>query len=146
MLLERISEDIKAAMRSKDQVALRSLRLIKSALMLLHSEGGAKPTEDDEMGVLIKMAKQRRDAIEIFGKEGRQDLLLKEQEELDIIETFLPKALTEEELKTELTSIINELGAEGMKDMGKVMGVASQKLKGKADGKIMSAMVRDLLT
>ena len=145
MLLEQLSEEIKDAMRAKDQVRLRSLRLIKSALMLLHSEGGSGPSADDEVVVLIKMAKQRKDSIAIFEKEGRTDLATKEQEELEVISQYLPKQLSEVEIKTEVEEIIRQSGSSSMKDMGKVMGIATQKLKGKADGKLISQFVKELL-
>ncbi len=145
MLLDQLASEIKDAMRAKDQVKLRSLRLIKSALMLLHSEGGAAPTEEAEMAVLIKMAKQRKDSIAIFEKEGRDDLAQKEKEELEVISTYLPKQLSEEEVKAEVVNVIAQSGANSMKDMGKVMGIASQKMKGKADGKLISQIVKELL-
>jgi uncharacterized protein YqeY len=145
MLLDQLASEIKDAMRAKDQVKLRSLRLIKSALMLLHSEGGAAPTEESEMAVLVKMAKQRKDSIAIFEKEGRDDLAQKEKEELDIISTYLPKQLSEDEVKSEVAAIIAQTGASSMKDMGKIMGIASQKMKGKADGKLISQLVKELL-
>lgn len=145
-MLEQIGNDIKTAMKAKDQVRLRSLRLIKSALMLLHTEGDQQPSAQDEMAVLIKMAKQRRDSIAIYEKEGREDLAVKEREELEIIEEFLPKQLSEEEVTSIVQEIVTQTGASSMADMGKVMGMATGKLKGQADGKLISQIVRTLLT
>lgn len=113
--------------------------------MLLHSEGGSDPSSEDEMSVLVKMAKQRRDAIEIYNKEGREDLASKELEELAVIENFLPQQLNPEELKAEIAAIIAQVGASSMQDMGKVMGMATQKLKGRSEGKAISNVVRELL-
>lgn len=146
MLLDQLAEQIKDAMRAKDQVKLRALRLIKSALMLLHAEGGAAPTAEDEMNVLVKMAKQRKDSLSIYEQEGRADLAQKEQEELDVIAEFLPAQMSKEEVKAALSAIIASTGAQGMKDMGKVMGVAGQQLKGKADGKLIADCVKQLLS
>ncbi|MBO6517428.1 MAG: GatB/YqeY domain-containing protein [Bacteroidia bacterium] len=144
-LTEQISEQLKAAMKAKDQATLRSLRAIKSALMLLNTQGGNAPTAEDEMAALVKMAKQRKDSIALFVEQGRDDLAKIEQEELTVIEKFLPKQLSADEIKQEVQAIITQVGASGMKDMGKVMGVASGKLKGKADGKVIADMVKQLL-
>ncbi len=133
-------------MRSKDQARLRALRAIKAELLLLNTKEGAKPpTAEDELEVLVKMAKQRKDSISIFKEQQREDLAKVEDEELEVIETFLPEQIGEEELKNEISAIITQVGANGMKDMGKVMGIASQKLKGKADGKAISQIVKKLL-
>jgi uncharacterized protein len=145
-LSEKINEQLKLAMKAKDATRLRSLRAIKAELLLLATkEGATKPTETDELAVLVKMAKQRKDSTEIFREQNREDLAVKEEEELQVIESYLPKQLSVEEVEEEVKSIIAQTGAEGMKDMGKVMGMASQKLKGKADGKIMAEMVKKLL-
>lgn len=145
-MLDQLNQQIKEAMKAKDQVRLRGLRLIKSAIMLLHAEGGNGPSAEDEMAALVKMAKQRKDSIDIYVKEGREDLAAKEQEELDIISEFLPEQMSEDEVRSALQNIISDLGADGMKDMGKVMGKATQELKGKADGKLISQIVRELLS
>ena len=145
MLLEQLSEEIKDAMRAKDQVRLRSLRLIKSALMLLHSEGGSGPSADDEVVVLIKMAKQRKDSIAIFEKEGRTDLATKEQEELEVISQYLPKQLSEVEIKTEVEEIIRQSGSSSMKDMGKVMGALKSKHADTIDFSKVSSILKELL-
>ncbi|MFY0644689.1 MAG: GatB/YqeY domain-containing protein [Bacteroidia bacterium] len=145
-MLDQINQHLKEAMKAKDQVSLRSLRLIKATLMLLHTESRGNPSAEDEMAALIKMAKQRRDSIEIYHKEGRSDLQATEEEELAVIERYLPQQMGEEELRAGLNEIISETGADSMKDMGKVMGMATQKFKGMADGKLISQLVRELLS
>jgi uncharacterized protein YqeY len=145
-LSEEISEQIKTAMKAKDPIALRSLRSIKAALMLLATQEGAKEiTPEDEMATLVKMAKQRKDSIAIYKEQNRQDLATVEEEELEVIERFLPKQLSDEEIAAEVNAIIAQTGATGMKDMGKVMGMANGKLKGRADGKVIADMVKKLL-
>jgi uncharacterized protein YqeY len=147
-LKETLDNRIKDAMRSKDQAALRALRAVKSAIMLVETSEGRTPgplSADEEMAVLLKQAKQRKDSIEQFVKAGREDLAVGEREELVIIEEFLPKALTAEELEAEVKAIIAEVGATSAKDMGKVMGVASKRLAGRADGKLVSETVKKLL-
>ncbi|MDB9881852.1 GatB/YqeY domain-containing protein [Bacteroidia bacterium] len=145
-LSDQISEQIKTAMKAKDQASLRALRGIKSALLLLKTqEGGAEVTEADETAVLVKMAKQRKDSLSIFREQNREDLAVLEEEELAVIEKFLPAQLSEEEIRAEIESIITQTGASSMKDMGKVMGMASGKLKGKADGKLIADLVKKLL-
>ncbi|GGF35966.1 GatB/YqeY domain-containing protein [Echinicola rosea] len=146
-LKQSIEAEIKNAMRSKDKDRLRALRSIKSMIMLEETKGAEKGmTEDEEMKLLTKAAKQRRDSLEIYEQQGREDLAATEQSELDIINEFLPKQLSEEELEGELKAIIAEVGAEGPKDMGKVMGTATKKLAGKADGKMISQKVKQLLS
>ena len=147
-LKTRIDSDIKQAMLNKNQDRLRALRAIKSLILLAESDKGGKGELDEaaEMGILTKAAKQRRDSIAIFEEQKRDDLAQKEQVELDVINEFLPRQLSEEELKAELKVIINKTGATGPQDMGKVMGVASRSLAGKADGKMISSMVKDLLS
>lgn len=142
----QIMQDLKAAMKSKDKAALRGIRAIKSALLLAKTDG--TNTEMDEAGeikILQKLAKQREDSIDIFDKQGREDLAIIEKEELAIIKKYLPAQLSPEELTPIIADIIKTTGAEGMKDMGKVMGMASGKLAGKADGKTISAIVKQLL-
>ena len=148
-LKETINNEIKDAMRAKDAMALTALRAIKSAIILVETaEGntGGELTADEEMKLLIKQAKQRKDSIEQFRKNGREDLAAQEESELAIIEKYLPKALSNEELEAEIKAIIAETGATSAKEMGKVMGVASKKLAGKADGKLISEMVKSLLS
>jgi uncharacterized protein len=145
-LSEQINDQMKQAMKAKDQSTLRGLRAIKAALLILQTqEGGGDVTEKDEMEALVKMAKQRKDSIRIFNEQGRSDLSKIEEEELSIIEKFLPAQLSPEEIENEVKSIILQLGATSMKDMGKVMGMANGKLKGKADGKLIADMVKGLL-
>jgi uncharacterized protein YqeY len=148
MALEQdVMAQMKAAMLSKNEAALRALRAIKSAILLAKTAEGKKEdiSADDEIKLLQKLAKQRKDSLEMFEAQNREDLAVKEREELAIIETFLPKALSADELKSALQQIITEVGAKGPGDLGKVMGVASKALAGKADGKAISAMVKELL-
>jgi uncharacterized protein YqeY len=141
-----IMQKMKDAMKAKDEVTLRGLRAIKAALLLLKTSGAEEITPETELKMLQKLVKQRQDSLEIFNQQQRTDLAQKELEEIKVIEQFLPKPLTEEELKTKLKEIIQELGASGMQDLGKVMGVASKRLAGKADGKSINAAVKELLT
>ncbi|MFT4739035.1 MAG: hypothetical protein ACI8QD_001002 [Cyclobacteriaceae bacterium] len=142
-----IEQEIKTAMLAKNKDRLRALRGIKSMIMLAETEKGQAEgiSADAEMQILIKAAKQRRDSVEIYQAQNREDLAEIEIVELEIIEEFLPKQLTEEQLSAELAKIIAQSGASGMKDMGKVMGMASKALAGKADGKAISKVVKDLL-
>lgn len=145
-LSDQITEQLKTAMKAKDQASLRALRGIKAALLLLQTqEGGKEVTQADEMAALVKMAKQRKDSLEIYKEQNREDLAVIEAEELAVIEKFLPAPLSEDEIKSELQTIIEQTGANGMKDMGKVMGMASGKLKGRADGKLIATLVKQLL-
>jgi uncharacterized protein len=148
MALEQlITADIKTAMLAKDEIGLRSLRAIKAAILLAKtSEGaGGELKAEDEIKLLQKLVKQRRDSLEIFQQQNRADLAQKEQEEIAVIEKFLPKQLSPEELKSLVAKIIAEVGATSPADMGKVMGAASKQLAGKADGKAISAAVKELL-
>lgn len=147
-LKKQIESDIKQAMLAKDKDKLRALRAIKSLILLAETDKGADGdlSEDQEMQILTKAAKQRRDSIAVYEEQKREDLAAVEKAELEIIEVYLPKQLSEEELKAELQAIIAETGASSPKEMGKVMGVATKKLAGRADGKVISAMVKQLLT
>ena len=145
-LKQNIETEIKKAMLAKDKDRLRALRGIKSLIMLEETKGGSTGvSEEDEMKILTKAAKQRKDSADIYQQQNRKDLASVEIAELEIINEFLPKQLSEEEVEAELKAIIAELGAEGPKDMGKVMGVATKKLAGKADGKLISQKVKNLL-
>lgn len=146
-LKEQIEGDIKQAMLAKDKDKLRALRAIKSLILLAETEKGAKTelTRDDEIRLLTKAAKQRRESAEVFNNQGRTDLQEIELAELAIIETFLPKQLSEEELQQKIKQIIESTGAQGPQDMGKVMGAATKELAGQADGKVVSFMVKNLL-
>ena len=147
-LEQKIMTELKAAMLAKDEAGLRSLRAIKAAILLVKtSEGGGRELkEDDEIKLLQKLVKQRKDSLEIFQQQNRPDLAKKEEEEIAVIEKFLPKQLSTDELKAELQKIIEETGASSPGDLGKVMGVASKKFAGKADGKTISALVKELLS
>lgn len=139
---------MKEAMKAKNEGVLRSLRAIKAEIIKAKTEPGAGGEIDEatEQKFLQKMMKQRRDSLEIFEKQGRTDLASKEKEEMDVIERFLPKQLDEAEIKEAVAKIIAETGASSPADMGKVMGVASKQLAGKADGKTISNIVKELLT
>jgi uncharacterized protein len=143
----RVQEEMKEAMRAKDQVALLALRAIKSAILYAETAEGhtGELTADEEMALIIKQAKQRRDSIDQFRANNRPDLVEKEEAEMVVIERFLPKQLSAEELTAILQGIIAEIGAASIKDMGKVMAIANQRLAGQADGKVMSATVKQLL-
>jgi uncharacterized protein YqeY len=147
-LEQKIMGELKTAMLAKDEKGLRSLRAIKAAILLAKtSEGaGGELKEDDEIKLLQKLVKQRKDSLEIFQQQNRIDLAQKEQEEIEVIEKFLPKQLSADEIKAELSVIISEVGATSPADMGKVMGAATKKLAGKADGKTISALVKELLS
>lgn len=142
-----IEADIKQAMLAKDKDRLRALRAIKSMIMLEATKEGStgELSEADEIKLLSKAAKQRRDSAEVYQTQNRQDLAEVELQELAIIESFLPKQLTEEELKAAVQGIIAELGVSNPKEMGKVIGAANQKLAGQAEGKAIAAMVKSLL-
>ncbi|MEY2918549.1 MAG: hypothetical protein RIS73_2263 [Bacteroidota bacterium] len=146
-LEQQIMAEMKDAMKAKDEAALRGLRAIKAEIIKAKTEPGAGGEIDEatEQKFLQKMMKQRRDSLEIFEKQGRTDLALKEKEEMALIEKFLPKQLDETEIKTIIEKIIAETGAASPADMGKVMGVASKQLAGKADGKTISNIVKELL-
>ena len=139
---------MKDAMRSKDQVALRALRAVKSAIIIQKTETGSSSdmSEKDEMKLLQKLVKQRKDSADIFSKQNREDLAKPELEEVEVISKFLPVAMSESEIEIVVKETIASLGADGMKDMGRVMGVVSGKLAGKADGKTISILVRNNLS
>jgi uncharacterized protein len=147
-LEQKIMTDLKTAMLAKDEAGLRSLRAIKAAILLAKtSEGaGGELKEEDEIKLLQKLVKSRKDSLEIFQQQNRQDLAKKEEEEIAVIEKFLPKQMSAEEIKAELTTIIAAVGASSPADMGKVMGAATKQLAGKADGKTISALVKELLS
>jgi uncharacterized protein len=142
-----VESEIKMAMLAKNKVRLTALRAIKSLILLEETREGAGEvlSQEDELKLLTKAAKQRKDSAEIYKQQQREDLYEVEMAELTIISEFLPKQLSEEELSEALQTIITEVGASGPKDMGKVMGVASKKLAGKADGKMISQKVKELL-
>lgn len=147
-LKQQIDGDIKSAMLAKEKDKLRALRAIKSMILLAETEKGAKEvlTQDAEMKLLMKAAKQRKDSFDLYVDQGREDLAKVEKDELDIINAYLPKQMNEEELTSELKKIIEQIGASGPQDMGKVMGAATKTLAGKADGKMISTIVKRILT
>lgn len=145
-LQEQLAEQLKTAMKAKDTVALESLRAIKSAILLAQTQAGAKDlTTEDEIKLVQKLVKQRKDSAEIFRQQGREDLAVPEEEQIKIIEQFLPEQLDEAAIAKIVDTIIAQTNAEGMKDMGKVMGMASKQMAGKADGKTISTIVRQKL-
>ncbi|HKP31745.1 MAG TPA: GatB/YqeY domain-containing protein [Chitinophagaceae bacterium] len=147
-LEQKVMDQMKDAMKSKNEAALRSLRAIKAAILLAKTSEGSSGVlkEEDESKVLQKLIKQRRDSLEIFKQQNRTDLAQKEEEEIEVIGRFLPKQMSEEEIKAAVASVIQQTGATSPADMGKVMGVATKQLAGKADGKTISAIVKELLS
>ena len=139
---------LKEAMKAKDQVALTALRAVKSAILLAQTENGAKEdlTEEQELKILQKLVKQRKDSAAIYLEQDRKDLALPEIDEAEVISQFLPESLTDEEIEKVVVATIEQVGAEGMKDMGKVMGVVSKELAGQADGKTISNIVKAKLS
>lgn len=145
-LEEKIMEDLKIAMKAQDKASMRGLRAVKSALLLLKTDGSGKEiTHEREIQLLQKLVKQRRESIAIFEKENRTDLAEVEKEEVAVIEKYLPEALSAEDLEKLVKEIISSSGASSMKDMGKVIGLASKELAGKADGRAISEMVKKCL-
>lgn len=147
-LKKTIEADIKQAMLAKDKDTLTAVRSIKSLILLAETESGAAAelTPDQELKLLTKAAKQRRESAEVFKAQNRDDLAEKELLELAVIEKYLPKQLTEQEITEAIKAIIAEVGATSLADLGKVMGVATKSLAGKADGKVVSALVKALLS
>ncbi|MDA8639419.1 GatB/YqeY domain-containing protein [Flavobacteriaceae bacterium] len=146
--LDNLTTEIKEAMKAKNVLALEALRAIKSAVLLQKSEAGASEelTEDQEIKLLQKLVKQRRDSAAIFREQNRADLAEPEEAQAEVIARFLPEQLSEAEVKALIEAIISQTGASSMKDMGKVMGMASKQLAGKADGKTISTLVKQLLS
>jgi|TARA_B100001540_G_scaffold188984_1_gene166640 uncharacterized protein YqeY len=147
-LMDKISEELKKAMKAKDNIALQSIRAIKSELLLLRTKSGNPNnlSNEEEMKVLQKLIKQRRESAKIFREQNRIDLAEPEEAQAKIIEGFLPEQLDEEKIRELVEEIILSTGAEGIKDMGKVMSQASSKMAGQADGKIISIIVKEILT
>ena len=146
-LQEEIMTALKSAMKSKDQTALTALRAVKSAILLAQTESGAKEelNEDQELKILQKQVKQRKDSAAIYLEQGREDLATPELAEAEVISQFLPEALSDEEIEKVVVAVIDQTGADGMKDMGKVMGMVSKELAGQADGKTISSIVKQKL-
>tara|TARA_B100000767_G_scaffold272710_1_gene301039 strand:+ start:254 stop:703 length:450 start_codon:yes stop_codon:yes gene_type:complete len=143
-LQKQIMEEMKAAMKSKDTIALQALRAVKSAFLLAKTETGAGEdlSEEQEIKIIQKQVKQRKDSAAIFIKQDRQDLAEPELKEIIVLEKFLPEALSEDKIEEVVINTIQKLGASGMKDMGKVMGIVSKELSGQADGKTISMLVK----
>ena len=150
MLTETLTQDLKKAMLAKDRVLTRTIRSLKAALLDMEIElrtgGVAEVSDDVALAVLQKQAKQRRDSIEQFEKAGRDDLAATEREELDVIQSYLPEQLSEEEIRKEVLAVIEETEATSMKDMGRVMGPIMSRLKGKADGRMVQSVVKESLS
>ncbi len=147
-LEQQVMDGIKKAMLARDEKTLRSLRAIKSAILAAKTSAdySGSISSDDEIKMLQKMVKQRKDSLEIYEKQGRSDLAVKEKEEIDVIETFLPKQMSEDEIRAAVKEIIAQTGATSMADMGKVMGTANKQLAGKADGKTIATIVKESLS
>jgi len=147
-LEQTINSDIKAAMLAKDKKKLEALRAIKSAILLAKTDKGSAGdiTEDVEMKILQKLVKQRKDSADLYKTQGRNDLFEEENFQLSVIEKYLPKQMSEGDVKKHINDIISETGASSMKDMGRVMGMASKKLAGQADNKLIAAIVKELLS
>jgi len=146
-LQKELMVKLKEAMKSKDTVALESLRAVKSAILLAQTESGAKEalTQDQELKLVQKLVKQRKDSAALFSEQGREDLAAPELAQAEVIGQFLPEQMSEEAIKEAVAAIISQTGASSMKYMGKVMGMASKQLAGKADGKTISVVVKQLL-
>lgn len=147
-LQEQVMEQMKAAMKAKDTVALESLRAIKSAILLAQTEtgGGAGLSADEELKLVQRLVKQRKDSAAIYSAQGREDLAAPELAQVAVIEKFLPEQLSEQEIGVIIEKVIESSGASGMKDMGKVMGLATAELAGRADGKTISKIVKEKLS
>ena len=146
-LEQRVMAEMKDAMKSKNEAALRGLRAIKAAIIIAKTAEGAggELKEEDETKLVQKLVKQRKDSLDIYIKQNREDLAKTEQEEIAVIEKFLPEQMSDEELRNQLSKLIESLGATSPADMGKVMGAATKQFAGKADGKAISATVKELL-
>ncbi len=146
-LEQKIMTELKTAMKAKNTTALEALRAVKSAILLEKTKGkSGELTEADEMKLLQKLVKQRRESADIYTQQNRPDLAQTELDQVAVIEKFLPKQMSREEIEAKLDNIIAETGAQSMKDMGKVMGVASKQMAGKADGRLISQIVKEKLS
>lgn len=145
-LEQTINTDIKTAMLAKDEAALRALRAVKSAILLAKTSGaGGNVSADEELKILQKLVKQRKESVEIYEKQGRADLATTEKEEIAVIEKYLPAQMSEDEIRSELKKLIETLGAKSPAETGKVMGAASKAFAGRADNKLVAALVKELL-
>jgi len=147
-LQSKIMAEMKTAMRAKDKVALESLRAIKAAILVAQTESGAKEEidEDQELKILQRLVKQRKDSARLYTEQNRSDLADPELEQVKVIEKFLPAQLSEEDVKTIVADVIAKVGATSPKDMGKVMGAANKELAGKAEGRLISTVVKEILS
>lgn len=146
-LEQRIMTDLKEAMKAKDQAALRSIRAIKAAILLAKTDGSGKELDETgEIKLIQKLVKQRQDSLDIYVKQNRDDLAVTEREEIEVLQRYLPEQMSDEDLTAFIAELISKTGASSMKDMGKVMGMASSQLSGRADGKTISAKVKSLLS
>lgn len=145
-LEQTIMQDLKTAMKAKDQAALRGVRAIKAAITLAKTDGSGQEIDSDaEIKILQKLIKQRQESLKIYEDQNREDLAIKEREEIEVIQRYLPEQMSDDELETRIKEIIEQLGATSMKDMGQVMGAANKAFAGKADGKAISTKVKALL-
>ena len=146
-LEDKINNDLKEAMKAKDAATLRGVRAIKSAILLHKTSGaGVEVTAEDAIKILQKLVKQRKESLGIFEQNGRAELAQTEREEIEVIERYLPKQLSEADIETVVKNIIAETGATGMKEMGKVIGAANKQLAGQAEGAVISGIVKKLLS
>lgn len=146
-LEQKLMSDLKEAMKAKDQASLRAIRAAKAAILLQKTDGSGKALDEaGEIKLIQKLVKQRQDSLDIYTKQGREDLAEVEREEIEVLKRYLPQPMSEDELKAVISGIISQLGAEGMKDMGKVMGAANAQLMGKADGKTIASVVKAMLS
>jgi len=145
-LEEKINGELKTAMLAKDEASVRGLRAIKQSILMAKTSGATTVSTEDEIKMLQKLVKQRKESVEIYQQQNRPDLAKPELEEIAVIEKFLPQQMGEPEIRSELTRIIGEVGAKSPQDMGKVMGAASKFFAGKADNKIVSQLVKELLS
>ncbi len=145
-LEETINADLKSAMLSKNEAAVRALRAVKSAILLAKTSGGVAISAEDELKMLQKLVKQRKESVDIFKQQNRDDLAKTELEEIAVIEKYLPQQMSEVDVRKELEAIIASTGAKGLGDLGKVMGAASKHFAGRADNKLVSQLVKELLT
>ena len=146
-LEQKIMGDLKEAMKAKDQASIRSIRAIKAAILLAKTDGSGKTLDETaEIKMIQKLVKQRQDSLEIYEKQDREDLAVTEREEIEVLQRYLPKQMSDEELSIFIEALVGEVGASSMKDMGKVMGLANQRLSGKADGKTIASKVKELLS
>ena len=146
-LESRITTDLKEAMKAKDQAALRTIRAVKAAILLKKTDGSGEDLDEaGEIKMIQKLVKQRQDSLDIYEKQGREDLAVTEREEIEVLQRYLPKPLSAEDLESFVRGIIAEVGATGMQDMGKVMGLANERLAGRADGKSIASVVKAALS